>query len=411
MKKKITLLFLLLTFSLNIAQIKILTGLEVLKQSHFRILKGKRVGLITNPTGVDNNLISTVDIFFNAPEVNLVALFAPEHGVRGSHSAGEYVPFYTDTITGLPVYSLYGKTRKPTEKMLKNVDVLVYDIQDIGSRSYTYISTMGLSMEAAAENNKEFVLLDRPNPLGGNIVEGNLVEKGFFSFVSRFKIPYVYGLTAGELAKYLNATELKSKGLHCNLKIIKMKGWKRKMIFKDTGLFWVPTSPHIPEKNTPFYYAMTGIIGELGTISIGVGYTLPFKTIAAEWIDAEEFARQMNKLKLPGLLFRPISYKPYYSFGKGKTLHGVQIYIKNPYKIELTTVQFKALEVLHKLYPEKDLFKMADSLRIKMFDKVVGTDRVRKIFLENYDSQKLEKLFKKEAEKFKKESQKFYIYR
>ncbi len=393
------------------AQPKVLTGLEVLKKDNFKELKGKRIGLITNPTGVDNNLKSTVDIFYESPNVNLTALFGPEHGVRGSHSAGEYVPFYIDSLTGLPVYSLYGKTRKPTSEMLKNVDVLVYDIQDIGSRSYTYISTMGLCMEAAAENNKEFIVLDRPNPLGGNRVEGNLVRDGFFSFVSRFKIPYVYGLTAGELALYLNQNELTKKGLHCRLKVIKMQGWKRKMTFKDTGLYWVPTSPHIPEINTPFFYAMTGIIGELGDISIGVGYTLPFKTIAAGWIDAEIFAKEMNGLKLPGLLFRPISYKPYYAFSKGKPLHGVQIYITNPYIVNLTSVQFKALEVLHKLYPQKDLFEMADSSRIKMFDKVVGTDEIRKIFCKDYNFSEIEKIFESEAKQFKEKSRKFYLYR
>ncbi len=409
--KKLLLTILILPLILLRAQPKVLTGLEVLKRSNFKILRGKKVGLITNPTGVDNNLKSTVDIFNESPEVNLVALYGPEHGIRGSHSAGEYVPFYIDSLTHLPVYSLYGKTRKPTPAMIKDVDVLVYDIQDIGSRSYTYISTMGLCMEAAAENGKEFIVLDRPNPLGGERVEGNCVRKGFFSFVSQFKIPYVYGLTAGELALFLNNTVLKQKGLHCKLKVVKMKGWKRKMVFKDTGLFWVPTSPHIPEVNTPFYYAMTGILGELGTISIGVGYTLPFKTIAAEWIDAEKFADKMNKLNLKGLLFRPISYKPYYAFGKGKVLHGVQIFISNPDIINLTEVQFKAMEVLHRLYPDKNLFAMADSSRIKMFDKVVGTDEIRKLFENKFDFSKIKKIFNKDAGIFKSKSKKYYLYR
>ncbi|HBZ36043.1 MAG TPA: DUF1343 domain-containing protein, partial [Rikenellaceae bacterium] len=187
---------------------KVMTGLEVLKASNFKILEGKRVGLITNPTGFDNNIKSTVDILFEAPNVKLVALFGPEHGVRGNAHAGDRVEASTDSKTGLPVFSLYGDTRKATPEMLKGIDVLVYDIQDIGCRSFTYISTMGLAMEAAAENNIEFVVLDRPNPLGGLKVEGNVVEDGFISFVSQFKIPYVYGLTCGELATLLNEEDM-----------------------------------------------------------------------------------------------------------------------------------------------------------------------------------------------------------
>ncbi|MEJ2618531.1 MAG: DUF1343 domain-containing protein, partial [Ignavibacteriaceae bacterium] len=180
------------------------TGIEVLRDRNFDILKGKRVGLVTNPTGVDSKLKSTIDILNESPNVNLVALFGPEHGVRGDFTAGDYIESYTDGYTKLPVYSLYGKTRKPDSTMLKNIDVLVYDIQDIGCRSYTYISTMGLIMEAAAKNNIEVVILDRPDPLGGCRVEGGLVEDGHFTFVSMFKIPYVYGLTCGELATLIN---------------------------------------------------------------------------------------------------------------------------------------------------------------------------------------------------------------
>ena len=190
---------------------KIKTGLEVLKSKNFKVLEGKRVGLITNPTGIDNNVKSTIDVLFEAKNVKLVALFGPEHGVRGDVHAGDKVDNMADPKTGLPVYSLYGKTRKATPEMLKGIDVLVYDIQDIGCRSFTYISTMGLAMEAAAENNIEFVVLDRPNPLGGNKIEGNLVEDGFISFVSQFKIPYVYGMTCGELAMMLNEENMLGK--------------------------------------------------------------------------------------------------------------------------------------------------------------------------------------------------------
>ena len=208
----ISLLCLLCGGAMQAQKIRIKTGIEVLKEQNFRCLEGKRVGLITNPTGVDNRMRSTIDILHEAPNVNLVALYGPEHGVRGDVHAGDHVTDIKDATTGLPVYSLYGKTRKATPDMLKDVDVLVYDIQDIGCRSFTYISTMGLAMEAAAENGKEFIVLDRPNPVGGLKIEGNLVEDDCISFVSQFKIPYLYALTCGELALMLNGEKMLKDG-------------------------------------------------------------------------------------------------------------------------------------------------------------------------------------------------------
>ena len=210
---------------------KVKTGIEVLKEQDFDLLKGKRVGLITNPTGVDSRLNSTIDLLHRAKNVKLVALYGPEHGVRGDFDAGEQVASTTDSQTGVPVFSLYGKSHKPTAAMLQGVDVLVYDIQDIGSRSYTFISTMGLAMEAAAENNIEFVVLDRPNPLGGEKIEGMVTEPGFTSFVSQFPIPYVHGFTVGELALFLNKEKLLKDGINCRLTVVKMEGWNRKMEF------------------------------------------------------------------------------------------------------------------------------------------------------------------------------------
>ena len=304
---------------------KIKTGLEVLKSKNFKVLEGKRVGLITNPTGIDNNVKSTIDVLFEAKNVKLVALFGPEHGVRGDVHAGDKVDNMADPKTGQPVYSLYGKTRKATPEMLKGIDVLVYDIQDIGCRSFTYISTMGLAMEAAAENNIEFVVLDRPNPLGGNKIEGNLVEDGFISFVSQFKIPYVYGMTCGELAMMLNEENMLGK--KCKLTVVKMEGWKRDMFFEETGLQWVPSSPHIPHPHSAYFYPISGILGELGYMSIGVGYTIPFQMFAAEWIDADKLASAMNALSIPGVVFRPIHIKPFYATGVGKNLQGVQVHL------------------------------------------------------------------------------------
>jgi len=412
MNKKIFTLILcgLLLSSMSFAQnIKVKTGIEVLKETKFKPLQGKRVGLITNATGVDNNLKSTVDILHQAPGVELVALYGPEHGVRGDVHAGDKVSDYNDPNTGVPVFSLYGATRKPSPEMLEGVDVLVYDIQDIGCRSYTYISTMYLAMQAAVENNIEFVVLDRPNPLGGNKIEGNLVEDGFYSFVSQLKIPYVYGLTCGELAELINGEGMLTEP--CDLTVVKMKKWRRKMNFEDTGLPWVPTSPHIPFAHSAYFYPVSGILGELGYMSIGVGYTLPFEMFAAEWINAEEFATALNAKRLPGINFRPIHLKPYYSVGQGKNFQGVQIYFTDFDKARLSDIQFHVMEIAAQLYPEHKVFDHAPENRYNMFDKVSGSDNIRKEFSKNHSFSDIKGYWTKDEGSFRKLSKKYYLYK
>lgn len=389
---------------------RVMTGLEVLRESGFAELKGKRAGLITNPTGVDHELRSGIDILFRAPGVILAALYGPEHGVRGEYSAGEIIGSADDPSTGLRVYSLYGSTRKPTKEMLEGIDVLVYDIQDIGSRSYTYISTLGLAMEAAAENNIPFIVLDRPNPLGGVRIEGPLVEPGFVSFVSQYPIPYVHGLTTGELAMLLNGEGLLANGLKCDLKVIRMKGWKREMSFSETGLPWVPSSPHIPNALTCLLYPATGIMGELYVASIGVGYTTPFQTFATEWIDADSLANNLNELGLPGIRFRPVHYKPYYSVSLGKMVHGVQIHITDEKAAQLSLIQFYILQEIHKLWPDKDLFGMCDPSRLDMFDKVCGSDRIRKEFTRAYRVESILDLWNGPANDFRIKARKYCLY-
>ncbi len=410
MKKIFTVILFYIIAVFVAAQPVVKPGIDILKDHNFDVLTGKRVGLITNATGVDSKLKSTIDILYEAENVKLVALFGPEHGVRGNYAAGDYVATYTDENTNLPVYSLYGKTRKPSPEMLKGIDVLVYDIQDIGCRSYTYISTMGVAMEAAAENNIEFVVLDRPNPLGGEKVEGNLVEDGFISFVSQFKIPYVYGLTCGELAKLLNNEGMINGGKKCKLAVVPMKNWKRSMAFEDTGLEWVPTSPHIPHNDSPEYYVSSGIMGELGVVSEGVGYTIPFQVFAAEWIDAEKLANKMNELNLPGVIFRPINFKPFYGRDKDKELHGVQIHITDYSRVNLMSLQFRFMQVNNQLYPDKNPFKMAAESRLKMFDKVAGSAKVRELFTKNMNYNDVKNYFEKDVENFKELSKKYYMY-
>ena len=393
------------------ARPKIKTGIEVLKSQQFKILQGKRVGLITNPTGVDNDMRSTIDLLYNAPGVKLVALYGPEHGVRGNIYAGASVQDNIDPTTGLPVYSLYGKTRKATAEMLKDIDVLVYDIQDIGSRSFTYISSMGLAMETAAENGKEFIVLDRPNPLGGEKVEGSLTEDDCVSFVSQFRIPYLYGLTCGELACMLNGEKLLKNGVQCPLTIIKMKGWKRKMTYSDTGLQWISSSPHIPQPISAICYPVSGILGELSYMNIGVGYTIPFQMFGAPWLNADSLARRMNALHLPGVIFRPVYLKPFYATMKGEAVEGIQVHITDYKKVHLTDIQFYVMQETASMYPDKAVFKVQDPKRFNMFDKVCGSKQIRLRFAENHRWNAIKDYWYKDVEAFKKLSRKYYLYK
>ena len=390
---------------------KVLTGIDMLERQNFKPLQGKRIGLITNPTGVNRYLKSTIDILHDAPNVQLVALYGPEHGVRGDIYAGAKVQDQKDEKTGLPIFSLYGKTRKATKEMLRGIDALVYDIQDIGSRSFTFISTMGLAMEAAAENGIEFIVLDRPNPLGGLHVEGNVVEDDCVSFVSQFRIPYIYGLTCGELAKMLNGERMLANGVQCKLTVIKMKGWKRKMTFADTGLPWIASSPHIPQALTAWYYPTTGIVGELGYLSIGVGYTLPFQLFAASWIDAEELANAMNAQQMPGVTFRPIHLRPFYSTGKGEQLQGIQIHITNYKTVQLTPIQFVLMHEIARLYPEHSVMEHANQQRFSMFDKVCGSKQIRQRFMLRNQWSDIESYWNKDVKPFQILSKKYYLYR
>jgi uncharacterized protein YbbC (DUF1343 family) len=397
-------------FSLNDTMAQVKTGIEVLQSMNFSLLEGKRVGLITNPTGVDSQLRSTIDILAHAPNVELVALYGPEHGVRGNYPAGEYVENQNDPHTGIPMYSLYGTTRKPTPEMLKDIDVLVYDIQDIGSRSYTYISTLGLAMEAAAENGIPFIVLDRPNPLGGTKFEGPLVDPGFVSFVSQFPIPYVHGFTVGELAEFLNGESLLSNKIEADLTVVKMEGWKREMNFDDTGLPWVMSSPHIPHAHSAWYYPVSGILGELYTINIGVGYTLPFQIFGAEWLgNSELLTKNLNELKIPGVLFRPIYFKPYYTNMKDKDMKGVQVHITNLQTAPLSLIQFYVVQEIYKLHPEFNIFELAPD-RLNMFDKVCGTDEIRKSFEKNFLVEDIRELWTKDINQFLEKAGPYFLY-
>ena len=278
-------------------------GIDTLADSGFASLRGKRVGLILNQTSAARNGTPSRVVLQRALGRNFTSLYTPEHGLDGKEKAGIHVTSRRDPITGLPAYSLYGETRKPSPAMLANIDVMVFDLQDIGSRSYTYISTMALAMEACAEQGKEFMVLDRPNPLGGVRVSGSPLDPKWKSFVGQVPVPYVHGMTAGELAKKINAYGwIKARP---RLSVIPMRGWQRSMIWRDTGLRWIATSPNIPGPESPFYYATNGILGGLNGVDIGIGTSRPFEYAGGPGINPDEFAASLNRRGIPGVRFLP----------------------------------------------------------------------------------------------------------
>ena len=392
---------------LSAAQVQL--GNEVLGAEGFRLLRGKRVGLITNPSGVDHNLNSTIDVLRSAAQVNLVALFGPEHGIYGDVAAGGRIESRADPRTGLPVHSLYGATRKPTPEMLNGLDALLYDLQDTGCRSYTFISTMGLAMEACGAAGIEFIVLDRPNPLGGERIEGPIVTDGFRSFVSQWNIPYVYGMTCGELARMIGGENWITN--RCKLSVVPMKGWKRSMVWRDTGLPWVPTSPHVPHGDSPLFQVATGMLGEIGGVSTGIGYTLPFQCIAAPDLDPQKTADLLNAYKLPGIRFKAVSYKPFYAAFQDKTLGGVQLYFTEPATAPLTAVNFYALEAVKRL-TGRDLFAQAASSNrsFNMFDKVNGTDATRKAIQSGAQASEIVASWQADEAAFRNQRKKYLLY-
>lgn len=418
------LLFFCLTTAVHAAPVK--HGIDVLKENGFDVVAGKKIGLVTHPAGVDGGLATSVDVLRRTDRCKLTAIFGPEHGVYGDEYAGVKVGDRTDSHTGLPVYSLYGKTRKPTPTMLKGLDALVFDLQDIGSRSYTFISTMKLCLEACAEADIEFIVLDRPNPLGGERIEGPMVEKGFESFVSQLNVPYLHGMTMGELAGWVKEEVAPQ---YKKLRVVKMSGWKRSMVWRETGLQWIPTSPHIPEGSSCEAYAATGILGELGQVSNGVGYTQPFCLIGAPWVKADALAEAfrsgwsnprllyestiegeaLDRKPSPcpaGIRFRPIHFKPFYGAWKDQVCQGVQIHLDPSTAGTLVEINFVALAALD----APKLFRQASADQVAMFDKVCGSDEPRKWLIEGRDLEELFKKWKAVCETFREGRQKFLLY-
>ena len=388
------------------AQVKL--GIDVLRDDGFKLLKGKRVGLVAHPASVDSSLIPTVEILRTAPGVKLVALFGPEHGVWGDEYAGDKIPDRTDPRTGLPAYSLYGPTRKPTAEMLKDIDALVFDLQDIGARSYTFVSTMKVCLEACAENAIDFVVLDRPNPLGGERVEGPGLKKEFESFIGFLYVPYVHGMTMGELAQL--ARDEVAPGFK-KLHVVKMKGWTRDMVWDDTRLGWVPTSPHIPQPSTCAAYAATGILGELHVVSIGVGYTLPFEIVGSPDADENALAKKLNAQMgppwqgRPGLYFRPGRFKPFYGMFEGQPCQGVQVHIDPKTAPTLVEVNYRMIDALGGAK-----VMQAGAKRHGSFDKASGSDEPRQWIEEGKHLEPLFARWRDDCERFKQSRKKYLLY-
>jgi uncharacterized protein YbbC (DUF1343 family) len=343
-------------------------GIDVLLASRADLVAGKRVGLITNPSGVDAELVPTVDRLARDPRVKLVQLFGPEHGIRGAVKAGDAVKSEVDPVTGLPVESLYGSSQRPSAAALARIDVLLFDIQDIGSRTYTYVSTLGEALIGAAAAGKPVIVLDRPNPLGGELVEGPIREERWKSFVSWGPIPIVHGMTVGELARFFNA-ELE---LGCDLTVVPMEGWRRGMQWEDTGLIWTQTSPHIPHVLQAHLYVATGMIGGVSkNVNEGVGSTLPFEALAADFMDGRAFATAVNKEKLPGVRFVPIAYAPSYGRFEKQALEGVRLVLVERETFRPLHTALTAMAVLERLYPGKVEYEAGRPFAIHW-----GTERV-----------------------------------
>jgi uncharacterized protein YbbC (DUF1343 family) len=328
-------------------------GLEVLLESNLNPLDGARVGLIVNPASINSHFEHAADLFYQHPRINLTALFGPQHGIRGETQDNmiEWQSF-RDQRTGLPAYSLYGETRKPTPEMLDDVDVLVFDIQDVGTRVYTFVYTMALAMQAARECGKRFVVLDRPNPIGGVQIEGNILEPEFQSFVGMFPIPMRHGMTIGELALMFN----REFGIGCELEVIRMEGWRRSMFYDETGLPWVMPSPNMPTLETAIVYPGSVMI-EGTNISEGRGTTRPFEIIGAPFIDPYALMAELKKDHLPGVVFRLLHFQPTFHKFAGEMCGGLQLHVVDPDAFKSVITGVAIISAIRRLYPNSFAWK------------------------------------------------------
>ena len=344
-------------------------GLSILLEDKLDLIGGRSVGLITNATGVNENLESNVSLFCGNPDIHLKAIFSPEHGLWGAAQDAISISSSQHEDVDIPVYSLYGKTRRPTAEMLEGIDVLIFDIQDVGARFYTYISTMAMAMEACAEHDVSFLVLDRPNPIGG-LMEGNILDMEFRSFVGYLPIPVRHGMTTGELARLFD-DQLQ---MGTRLDIVEMLGWRRDMWFDDTELQWIMPSPNMPTLDTATVYPGTCLF-EGTNVSEGRGTTRPFELIGAPWMDARHIADQLNQLSLAGVIFRPAYFIPTFAKYKDQNCGGVQVHVVNKDEFAPVRVALSMIDIIRRAYPREFQWSGGDR---PFFDLLMGTDRVRK---------------------------------
>ncbi len=374
-------------------------GIEVLLHARLDLIRGKRVGLITNPTGVAPDLTGDAVLLQRTPGVRLVALYGPEHGIEGAHQAGKQVGAARDPETGLPVYSLYGAHRQPPPAMLKGVDVLVYDIQPVGARFYTYLYTMADAMQAAAKARIPFIVLDRPNPIDAVTVQGPVLEAKYASFVGEYPIPLRYGMTVGELAELFN----NEFGIHADLTVVKMRGYKRSMFYDQTALPFVIPSPNMPTVDTALVYPGMGLV-EGTNVSEGRGTTRPFQMIGAPWIDGVALARALNAAGLPGVRFRPAYFTPTFSKYQGQSCSGVEMYVLDRGVFDPVVDALTLIKTIHDKYPAQFKFNASD------FDRLVGNSWVREGIENRVSVSAMEKRWQQRLAAFKVERAKYLLY-
>jgi uncharacterized protein YbbC (DUF1343 family) len=378
------------------------TGLDRVG-AYKNLFEGKRLGIIANHTAYDSNGRFIVDVFRSMTGVKVMALFSPEHGLWGTARAGEKIGSHTDTAYDLPVYSLYGKTQKPTSEMLQNIDVLVFDVQDIGARFYTYIYTMSLAMEAAAENSKTFVVLDRPNPINGINVQGNILEPAFASFVGLYPIPVRHGMTVGELAKMFNGQGWLSGHVKADLVVIPMEGWRRRMWYDQTGLRFIKPSPNMPDIETAAVYPGLCLL-EGTNVSEGRGTLMPFRQFGAPWIDSKLLAGRLNALKLPAMRFEPVNFTPTSTKYQGEECHGIRILVTDRDRLKPYLSGIKIINEICRMYPEHFEWKTAH------FDRLCGTSKIRDAIASHSSVDVLRSKWQKELESFLKIRAGYLLY-
>ncbi|MCB1148718.1 MAG: DUF1343 domain-containing protein, partial [Chlamydiia bacterium] len=402
-------LLLLLLFICSSLTARVTPGIDRLVTSDYKqLIAGKRIALFTTQAAVTAQLKPSATLLKEYEPIHgykLVALFAPEHGLDGAKHAGEKVDH--STFMGIPVYSLHGSHRRPSKEQLQGIDVLVIDIQDLGSRSYTFLTTASYLIEEAAKQKIAVVITDRPNPINGLVVDGPRLQPQWQSFLGYLNIPYCHGMTLGELMTLYN----EEAKLGCKVSVVPMQGWNRSMTFAETGLNWIPTSPNIPEATSPLYYPITGILGELQIVSIGIGYTLPFRVVGAPWIDADTLASKLNAQKLTGIHFQPIHFKPFHGKFAKEECHGVLLVVTDPKTLKPVTTGYTLIGMLKSMYPQE--FSQALKLsgeRKNTFNRVNGNELVYKALeSEPYPAWTLRELAQKEASAFEKVRQRFLI--